>query len=166
MSASVIPFPQRLRPLLFGRFAKGHERRGNLAIWRNSSVRVCGVNPARNSIFNLHDPTISERLAMMRARLQIIRAHPGVGVGPNMIARIYPQYRDPDSVLPSPPHLHNVPLQIAAERGLPAVALWIWSLVPSSLALPACFATRREKGPSAFSPPSRSPASLRCSPPA
>ena len=24
------------------------------------------------------------------------------------------------------PHLHNVPLQIAAERGLPALALWLW----------------------------------------
>ena len=24
------------------------------------------------------------------------------------------------------PHLHNVPLQIAAERGLPALAIWVW----------------------------------------
>ena len=24
------------------------------------------------------------------------------------------------------PHLHNVPLQIAAERGLPALLLWLW----------------------------------------
>jgi putative inorganic carbon (HCO3(-)) transporter len=23
-------------------------------------------------------------------------------------------------------HLHNVPLQIAAERGLPALAVWLW----------------------------------------
>ena len=23
-------------------------------------------------------------------------------------------------------HLHNVPVQIAAERGLPALALWLW----------------------------------------
>ena len=27
------------------------------------------------------------------------------------------------------PHLHNVPLQIAAERGLPALALWGWFIV-------------------------------------
>src|SRR5262249_38945330 len=27
------------------------------------------------------------------------------------------------------PHLHNNPLQIAAERGLPALALWLWFLV-------------------------------------
>jgi O-antigen ligase len=27
------------------------------------------------------------------------------------------------------PHLHNVPMQIAAERGLPALAIWIWFIV-------------------------------------
>ena len=27
------------------------------------------------------------------------------------------------------PHLHNVPLQIAAERGLPALAVWLWFIV-------------------------------------
>ena len=67
-----------------------------------------------------------DRLAMMRAGSRIVRDHPWVGVGPNMIARIYPQYRDAGAVEPAPPHLHNVPLQIAAERGLPALALWLW----------------------------------------
>ena len=28
--------------------------------------------------------------------------------------------------MPEPPHLHNVPLQIAAERGLPALGMWLW----------------------------------------
>jgi O-antigen ligase len=63
---------------------------------------------------------------MTRAGVRIIGAHPIVGVGPNMIARLYPQYRQPGAVLQTPPHLHNVPVQIAAERGLPAAALWIW----------------------------------------
>ena len=27
------------------------------------------------------------------------------------------------------PHLHNVPLQIAAERGLPALAIWLWFVI-------------------------------------
>jgi putative inorganic carbon (HCO3(-)) transporter len=78
------------------------------------------------SMFNLRDPTISDRLTMIRAGVQIIRAHLIVGVGPNMIAHVYSQYSDPTSLLQAPPHLHNVPLQIAAERGLPAVALWVW----------------------------------------
>jgi putative inorganic carbon (HCO3(-)) transporter len=42
-----------------------------------------------------------------------------------MVIRVYSEYRDPNSVQKTNPHLHNVPLQIAAERGLPALAVWI-----------------------------------------
>jgi hypothetical protein len=38
----------------------------------------------------------------------------------------YEQYRPDYAVNPTNPHLHNVPLQIGAERGLPALALWLW----------------------------------------
>ena len=78
------------------------------------------------SIFDLQNLSNRDRLAMARAGVKIIRAHPVTGVGPNMIARAYPEYRDASAVLQTPPHLHNVPLQIAAERGLPALALWLW----------------------------------------
>src|SRR4029078_9012472 len=47
------------------------------------------------------------------------------GVGPDMIIQVYPGYRDKNAVNQLNPHLHNVPLQIAAERGLPALAVWI-----------------------------------------
>jgi O-antigen ligase len=59
----------------------------------------------------------------------MIRAHPIVGVGPNMVQVVYSEYRDPDAVKESNPHLHNVPVQIAAERGLPALAVWLWFIV-------------------------------------
>ena len=36
-----------------------------------------------------------------------------------------PVYRDPAAVNQLNPHLHNVPVQIAAERGLPALAVWL-----------------------------------------
>jgi O-antigen ligase len=35
----------------------------------------------------------------------------------------------PDAVKPTNPHLHNVPMQIAAERGLPALGAWLWFVV-------------------------------------
>jgi O-antigen ligase len=38
---------------------------------------------------------------------------------------VYARYRDPLAVEPVNPHLHNVPMQIAAERGLPALAAWL-----------------------------------------
>jgi O-antigen ligase len=72
-----------------------------------------------------------DRLAMIRSGLRIIRDHPIVGVGPDMIIRVYPHYRDPMAIRQLNPHLHNVPLQIAAERGLPALAIWCWFVVVS-----------------------------------
>jgi O-antigen ligase len=77
------------------------------------------------STFNLNDPTNRDRLAMLREGQSMIREHPLVGVGPDMVAVVYDDYRDPDAVEAVNPHLHNVPLQIAAERGLPALAAWI-----------------------------------------
>jgi len=46
--------------------------------------------------------------------------------GPDMIVHVYPDYRVANAVQESNIHLHNVPMQIAAERGLPALALWLW----------------------------------------
>jgi O-antigen ligase len=101
------------------------------------------------SMFNLQDLTISDRFAMIRAGRQIVQAHPVVGVGPNMIERIYPQYRDP-GILETVSHLHNVPLQIAAERGLPAVALWIWFVVVVVIGAAKLFRTAPREAPLRF----------------
>jgi len=77
------------------------------------------------SMFDLRDPTSRDRVAMLREGAAMIEAHPLTGVGPNMVQRLYEQYRDPTAVERVNPHLHNVPLQIAAERGLPALAVWL-----------------------------------------
>jgi O-antigen ligase len=66
---------------------------------------------------------------MIRSGWRIIKDDPLTGVGPDMIIQVYPHYRDPRAVNQNAPHLHNVPLQIAAERGLPALALWLWFIV-------------------------------------
>jgi O-antigen ligase len=81
------------------------------------------------SIFDLSDPTNRDRVAMLHEGERMVRARPLTGVGPNMVQRLYAQYRGPDAVEQINPHLHNVPLQIAAERGLPALAVWIWFVV-------------------------------------
>jgi O-antigen ligase len=78
------------------------------------------------SIFDLKDPTNRDRLAMVREGEHMIAAHPLVGVGPNMVEKRYADYRDADAVQKVNQHLHNVPVQIAAERGLPALAMWLW----------------------------------------
>jgi len=91
------------------------------------------------SIADLQDPTNRDRLAMLREGEHMIRTHPIVGVGPNMVQVVYGEYRVPDAVETTNPHLHNVPLQIAAERGLPALAAWLWFVVGLIVALATRF---------------------------
>ena len=87
------------------------------------------------SMFNMNDPTVRDRYTMLRIGERMIRSHPLTGVGPNMVQRLYVDYKGsdslvgPDGVTHINPHLHNVSLQIAAERGLPALALWLWFIV-------------------------------------
>lgn len=81
------------------------------------------------SMFDINDPSNRDRVAMARSGVRMIADHPLTGVGPNMIPHVYERYRDPSAVNPTSPHLHNVPLQIAAERGLPALVAWLWFIV-------------------------------------
>ena len=87
------------------------------------------------SIFDLQDPSNRDRVAMFQAGTEIIASSPLTGVGPNVLQRVYPQYRKSTAVEHTPPHLHNVPMQIAAERGLPALGAWIWFIVAAARGL-------------------------------
>jgi O-antigen ligase len=78
------------------------------------------------SIFDLKDPTNRDRVAMLKSGAAMVEDHPLTGVGPDQVKAVYPQYRVPESVQPLNVHLHNVPMQIAAERGLPALLVWLW----------------------------------------
>jgi O-antigen ligase len=93
------------------------------------------VSQRFNSIFNTQDATRRDRVAMLREGAHIVRDHPFVGVGPNMVEQVYEHYRVPEAVEKINPHLHNVPMQIAAERGLPALAIWVSFLAVLSLDL-------------------------------
>jgi O-antigen ligase len=77
------------------------------------------------SMFDINDPSNRDRLAMLRSGAAMIADRPWTGVGPDMVKVYYEQYRDPLAVNALNVHLHNVPLQIAAERGLPALVLWL-----------------------------------------
>lgn len=81
------------------------------------------------SIFDRKDPTSRDRVAMLEIGEAMVKDHPLTGVGPNMVPRVYAQYRVEGAVNEVNPHLHNVPMHIAAERGLPALAVWGWFLV-------------------------------------
>ena len=82
-----------------------------------------------SSTFNAQDPANQDRFAMIEIGARMVKDHPLTGVGPNMVPRVYEQYRPEYAVNAVNPHLHNVPLQIAAERGLLALAAWTWFIV-------------------------------------
>jgi len=80
------------------------------------------------SIFDLEQQANYDRVCMMISGVQMIRDRPLTGVGLDMVRRIYPLYRRDDAPRWRTPHLHNNVLQIAAERGLPALAAYLWLL--------------------------------------
>jgi O-antigen ligase len=109
-----------------------------------------GIAPSRlieraYSMFDLRDPTNRDRLSMLQAGAEIVRRYPLTGVGPNVVQEVYPNYRRADAVEPNQPHLHNVPLQIAAERGLPAAVVWIWFLWVAARGLLGKFRAERPR---------------------
>jgi O-antigen ligase len=104
-----------------------------------------GIVDRMVSMFDLNDPTNRDRLAMVNTGTAMIADHPLTGVGPNMVERNYAAYRDPGGVNATNPHLHNVPLQIAAERGLPALAVWGWLVAAMAAGLLRLFRTGRER---------------------
>jgi O-antigen ligase len=78
------------------------------------------------SIVDLRQPANYDRLCMIVSGVEMVRDHPWTGVGLDMVSRVYPLYRRDDAPRWRVPHLHNNSLQIAAERGLPALAAYLW----------------------------------------
>jgi putative inorganic carbon (HCO3(-)) transporter len=74
------------------------------------------------------DPALSIRFEMWSAGLNMIKAHPWVGVGPNNIPQVYGLYLPPGQVPEAGfhEHMHDNFIQFAAERGLPCLAAWMW----------------------------------------
>jgi O-antigen ligase len=74
----------------------------------------------------VEDASSIDRYYMWQAGIDMVLDRPVFGQGPGMILARYPQYRWPEARNPRQPHLHNNPLQIAAERGLPGLAFFVW----------------------------------------
>jgi putative inorganic carbon (HCO3(-)) transporter len=72
------------------------------------------------------------RIVTSRTGLEMIRAHPWFGLGPEEVKLQFNSYIPPDIPRPLPEgwygHLHNIYLQYAAERGIPTMLLMLWLL--------------------------------------
>ncbi|HWJ57720.1 MAG TPA: O-antigen ligase family protein [Vicinamibacterales bacterium] len=92
-------------------------------------VAPTSVTARMYSMFDVNDPSNKDRVAMLESGVEMVRDHPLTGVGPDMVKSVYKEYRQPWAVNELNVHLHNVPVHIAAERGLPALLLWIGFIV-------------------------------------
>jgi O-antigen ligase len=72
------------------------------------------------------------RVVCRRAGWEMIKAHPWFGLGPEQVKAQFLRYIPGDVPRPLPTgaymHLHNVYLQYAAERGVPALVAFLWFL--------------------------------------
>jgi O-antigen ligase len=93
------------------------------------------------------DASSLDRYYMWQAGLDMVLDKPVFGQGPGMILSAYPRYRWPEAPNPNAPHLHNNPLQVAAERGVPGLAFFLWWFA-AALAAAAAVA-RRAREPAA-----------------
>jgi O-antigen ligase len=79
-----------------------------------------------SSVFNPDETSARDRLLMLQSGWRIIQDYPLTGVGNDMIKRVYPRYRAPDSVFRHNQHLHNNLVQLAAENGILTLLAWLW----------------------------------------
>jgi O-antigen ligase len=74
----------------------------------------------------------SRRTVMRRTGWAMVKAHPWFGLGPEQIRPQFDRFVPADIPRPLPRgwygHLHNIYLQYAAERGIPALAFILWMI--------------------------------------
>jgi len=114
-----------------------------------------GLPTVRARLQTIGDPnndTTRDRMAMMIVGFEIVRTHPLVGIGLDGVKRVYPSLVPPEGMRRSTSHLHNTPLQIAVERGLPGLVLWlaVWAaFFVQALRIAAALPRQRDKVPAA-----------------
>jgi O-antigen ligase len=90
------------------------------------------------SVFRPHGDidSNSRRTVMRRTGWAMIKAHPWFGLGPEQISPQFDHFVPADIRRPLPRgwygHLHNIYLQYAAERGIPALVFLLWMIAKAA----------------------------------
>lgn len=89
------------------------------------------ITSARHQITaSFNDDSTARRLGYMRAGIKIIPQHPLLGVGMDSHKRHWHEWGFPGDYIT---HTHSTPIQIAMDRGLPALACYIWLIVAMTM---------------------------------
>ncbi|MGE0132477.1 MAG: O-antigen ligase family protein [Blastocatellales bacterium] len=85
------------------------------------------ISAARQPVtLSFNDDSASRRIAYMRAGMRVIPQHPLLGVGMDSHKRHWREWGFPGDYIT---HTHSTPIQIAMDRGLPALAGYFWLIV-------------------------------------
>ena len=86
---------------------------GAVVVWQTRATHA----------LHLEDASSTLRVQVARAGLSRIMLHPVFGHGMDAVKAHWSEWGFPGHVMV---HLHSTPLQIAFDRGLPALIFWIW----------------------------------------
>jgi len=86
---------------------------GVVVVWQTRATQALSLN----------DDSSSLRVQVARVGLRRILLHPLFGHGMDAIHRHWSEWGFPGQIMV---HLHSTPLQIAFDRGLPALFFWLW----------------------------------------
>jgi putative inorganic carbon (hco3(-)) transporter len=95
-------------------------------------IAPAGTRDRITSLVQPHGETDSNRhrVVTFRTGVEMVKAHPVFGIGPEEIGRKFDSYVPADIRRPLPVgyygHLHNIYVQYAAERGIPGLLCVLW----------------------------------------
>ncbi len=91
---------------------------GGVSVYVISTARQTGT-------ISFSDDSSARRLAYMRAGLKLIPQHPWLGVGQDAHKLHWREWGFPGAYVT---HTHSTPLQLALDRGVPALGCYVWLL--------------------------------------
>lgn len=101
------------------------------------ALGVYAVTSARQQITaSFSDDSTSRRIGYMQAGLRIIPKHPFLGVGMDSHKRHWLEWGFPGDYIT---HTHSTPIQLAMDRGLPALVCYGWLIAAMLLAATRSF---------------------------
>jgi len=85
------------------------------------------ITSARQPVtLSFNDDSAARRIAYMQSGLRVIPKHPLLGVGMDSHKRHWREWGFPGDYIT---HTHSTPIQIAMDRGLPALACYVWLML-------------------------------------
>ncbi len=82
------------------------------------------------SAINFDDDSSTRRIGYMKAGLRLIPQHPLLGVGMDAHKQHWHEWGFPGEYIT---HTHSTPIQLAMERGLPALGCYVWLMIAIGL---------------------------------